>query len=228
MGFSGGLLKAVRSRLRTQSPSPMLVHPIPGRPHFLRPQHVAADARLFANRESMVAGLGLPQNSVVAEVGVAKGAFTAVLLDTLHPKTFIAIDNFQMHVGQDPRTAHEDFVFDGVTQLDFYQQRFGDRVVIDQGDSADRLSRYDSDYFDMIYIDAGHDYDSVKADAQAAKSKVKVGGVLIFNDYLLLDPRGKPYGIVQAVNELLTAGGFVIIGFALQINMFCDIALRRT
>jgi predicted O-methyltransferase YrrM len=227
-------IRAVRAVLRSCLPartahgsSPTLVFPVPGKPHFLRPQHVAEDARLFANRQTMIAGLGLAPGGVVAEVGVAKGAFTQILLDTLSPRKFVAIDNFQMHVGQDLRTAHEDFVFDGVTQLDFYRQRFGGRVLIEQGDSAECLTRYPDQYFDVIYIDAGHDYAAVKADAEAAKAKVKPGGVVVFNDYVLLDMRGKPYGVVQAVNELLTTGGWVIIGFALQINMFCDIALRR-
>jgi hypothetical protein len=36
-----------------------------------------------------------------------------------------------------------------------------------------------------------------------------------------------PYGVVQVVNELIVSRGYEIIGFALEKNMFCDIAVRK-
>ena len=189
------------------------------------------DAKLFANRRDMVASLGIAQGGVVAEVGVAHGEFSEYLLQTLRPERFVAIDLFDMHKHPVIWGIPSEVMFDGMTQLDFYRRRFRDygrRIVIEQGLSHEILARYPDQTFDMIYIDAGHDYESVKLDGEAAKRKIKLDGTIVFNDYVLYDPFGDgAYGVVQAVNEIVVAGGWYVVGFALEKNMFCDIALKH-
>lgn len=81
----------------------------------------------------------------------------------------------------------------------------------------------------MIYIDAAHDYESVKRDAEIAQQKIRRDGIIVFNDYVMYDPFiGAEYGVVQAVNELLVRGGWDVIGFALEKSLFCDIAIQRS
>jgi hypothetical protein len=68
----------------------------------------------------------------------------------------------------------------------------------------------------------------VRQDAAAASGKVKRDGLLVFNDYTLHDHLGQVrYGVVQAVNELIVASDWKVVGFSLQHYMYCDIALRR-
>ena len=122
-------------------------------------------------------------------------------------------------------------LFNGMTHLDFYKNRFadrGDQVVIETGLSYTGLARYPDKYFGLIYIDAGHDYENVKRDTELAKVKLKNGGVLVFNDYMMYDHiAGFPYGVVPAVNELVVNEDWRVFGFALQPHMFCDIAIWR-
>jgi len=81
----------------------------------------------------------------------------------------------------------------------------------------------------MIYIDAGHAYEEVKRDTEVAVTRIRPDGVLIFNDYIMTDPiHDTPYGIVQAVNELVVSSDWKVIAFALNSHMYCDIALRRS
>jgi len=189
-----------------------------------------ADARLYATRQDMAAALVQP-GGVIAEVGVALGDFSEFIIEALKPKSFVAFDVFTLHDVEVLWGTPTSEIFGSGTHLEQYRDRFekyGDLVVIEEGCSWDLLARYPDDHFDMIYIDAGHDLDSVKHDMDVAIAKVRPDGVLIFNDYTMFDHMtGSPYGIVQNVNALVTETDWRIVGLALQRGMFCDIALRR-
>ncbi len=90
------------------------------------------------------------------------------------------------------------------------------------------MATFPDEYFDMIYIDGDHTYDGVRKDVCVADKKLKPNGVLVFNDYIMLDhSNGDEYGVVQNVNELIDRHGYEVIGFALQRDTFADIAVRR-
>lgn len=189
------------------------------------------DAKLFATRNDLIKAFDFLRHRTIAEVGVAFGDFSDFILNTLEPEKFVAFDIFSLHespVAWGRPTAEW---LKGMTHLDFYRQRFadrGERVTTVVGDSAATLPTYPDKFFDMIYIDAAHNYEGVIIDANNAKKKIKDDGVLIFNDYIMFDHlAGAAYGVVQAVNELIVSEGWQVIGFALQSHMFCDIAIRR-
>ncbi len=64
------------------------------------------------------------------------------------------------------------------------------------GSSVEVAKLFDDNYFDIVYLDASHDYLSVRADIKAWLPKVKKGGVLCGDDYI----RGWD-GVIQAVDE---------------------------
>ena len=78
------------------------------------------------------------------------------------------------------------------------------------GDSKRNLESLEDNAYDFIYIDGAHDYSGVCGDAESARTKVKVGGIMAFNDYYIFEwgflakkGRWGVYGVVHAVNEFL-------------------------
>jgi hypothetical protein len=188
-------------------------------------------ARVHANRDDMVLSLEqrLPNNPVVCEIGVALGDFTEFLLKALQPREFIAMDLFGLH-GLDTlwgRPTGE--IFSGRTHAQYYRDRFASQSVrVMEGDSAAAIASLPDGSVDLIYVDGDHSYEGVKRDTAQAIRKVKPDGLLIFNDYIMYDHlQGGEYGVVPAVNELVSETDWRIVGFALQHRMFCDIALQR-
>jgi predicted O-methyltransferase YrrM len=68
-------------------------------------------------------------------------------------------------------------------------------------DSITASNLYEDASLDFVFIDASHDYESVKKDILAWLPKVKKGAILSGDDYL-----HKHGGVVQAVNEIFGAG----------------------
>lgn len=186
------------------------------------------DARLFSERREMVKAL-VPAGGVIAEVGVAVGYFSSFLLDHLQPKQFVAIDLFTMDQYPVIWGVPQEKLFENKSHFDFYKDKFGVRpdVVMERGLSHDMLAKFPDEYFDFIYIDAGHDYIDVKRDAEVAERKLKRSGIIFFNDYVMYDHanNGK-LGVVQAVNEFVVNSGWKVVGFSLQHQMYCDLAVR--
>ncbi len=205
-------------------------------PAILKQHHIAPGAGVFADRHVMLETLSVPRGGVIAEIGVAFGDFSQVMLDTLQPKEFHAFDLFTMHTHDwleawGGRSLRE--TFNGRTHGDYYRTRFRSdtatgRMHIFEGDSSSLLTAQPDHSYDLIYIDGAHDYVGVKKDADASAQKIKPNGMLIFNDYIMHDHMtNTPYGVVHVVNDLCVTHGWRIAGFALQGAMFCDVALRR-
>lgn len=83
-------------------------------------------------------------------------------------------------------------------------ERYGvaDKVQAVRGPSAAVLPDLPAVY-DLAFIDASHDYESVKADAGLAAARLKPGGVLAFHDYQ--SGRGDE-GVTRLVDELIAGG----------------------
>jgi hypothetical protein len=68
--------------------------------------------------------------------------------------------------------------------------------------SIEAAETYLDNSLDFVFIDAAHDYDSVKQDIISWLPKVKKGGIISGHDYPHLPVR-------RSVNELLTKVGFI-------------------
>jgi hypothetical protein len=157
---------------------------------------------------------------VVPEVGVAIGDFSEFIIQEIKPSKFVAIDTFEMEKHPIHWGVPQEVLLKGMTHLEFYKKRFekyGEVIQIERGLSHERLAQMPDNSFDLIYIDAAHVYENVKTDGELAQRKLKSNGIIIFNDYVMYDPFVKAeYGVMQAVNEIVSNGGWKVKAFALE------------
>jgi len=60
---------------------------------------------------------------------------------------------------------------------------FQDKIIINRGYSNKEIHKFDDDFFDIIYIDGNHEPEYVLEDAVISFRKLKVNGIMIFDDY---------------------------------------------
>lgn len=63
------------------------------------------------------------------------------------------------------------------------------------------VTSFEDNYFDFIYIDGLHDYNSVLNDIQKWATKLKNTGIMICDDYVEKEERG--YGVIPAIADFL-------------------------
>lgn len=58
-----------------------------------------------------------------------------------------------------------------------------DKIVIQRGYSNREVPKFEDEFFDIIYIDGNHEPEYVLEDAVLSFRKLKIGGIMIFDDY---------------------------------------------
>ncbi|MCW3118607.1 MAG: class SAM-dependent methyltransferase [Chitinophagaceae bacterium] len=194
------------------------------------PANLFENSRVCNSREDVLQWL--PKGGVIAEVGVAYGNFSALLLEQLQPEKFIVIDSFAITGDTEPwkQTVLKD---SKMTHLEYYQNKFHQeidkgQVVIYPGLSWEMLAKLPDKSIDYLYLDAGHSYEEVVKDIEQVSQKIKDNGIIQFNDYTLFDCFAFiPYGVPKAVHEFMLKENYELLFLCLHRQFFCDVVLRR-
>lgn len=147
------------------------------------------------------------ENPVGAEIGVFRGECSSNLL-RLHPGlSLYMIDAWSAdtYAGKGDDAASPEFrkIYQDEAEENYKKARaavseYFTRALIFREKSVDAVFGIPDGYFDFVFIDAAHDYESVKADIAAWLPKIKKGGILCGHDYENpLFP-----GVKKAVDEL--------------------------
>lgn len=144
-------------------------------------------------------------HEIGAEVGVFRGDTSAGLL--------AALPDLRLLICVDPWVEDEDFkrhcpnkrgaVFNANwtrvrAQFMARMEPVKDRVRAMQMTSMEAAPLIGDRTLDFVFLDGNHGYEWVRQDAKVWWPKVKIGGLMIGDDY-----RNKPtYGVIKAVNEL--------------------------
>ncbi|MDR1320080.1 MAG: class I SAM-dependent methyltransferase [Gracilibacteraceae bacterium] len=164
----------------------------------------------------------LPRGGIAAEVGVAYGDFSERILALMKPAKFYAVDYFSQADPFAKFWGRDDFRRDNMPHQQWYERKFKKEIengILEtrQGLSWECMADFPDDYFDYVYLDAAHDFYSVKKDISVLINKVKDGGYIQFNDYCcgpLLAAWG--YGVLANVNTFINNGSHKVKYFCLS------------
>ena len=140
----------------------------------------------------------LPNGSKMLEIGCFLGRSTSFLLSEIRDAKkdikVTVVDNFSAFID-----LRETFKIAEGTPFEIFSsnmERQGFEVEVYEGQSEDLHHYFDKNQFDCIFIDALHDYHSVKGDLENYYPKLKSGGIFAGHDYNLQNE-----GVVRAVDE---------------------------
>lgn len=133
----------------------------------------------------------------LVEVGTAYGKSAAymgqIIKDSGKDVKFFAVDHFG-GMESDPAGTYAANMFDQWV-WNMHACEVNEQVQLIQKDSLAAAKGFKAKSLHFVFIDAAHDYESVKADIAAWKGKVKPGGIFAGHDY------GSHAGVRQAVDE---------------------------
>ena len=154
----------------------------------------------------LLAELGLTGNGV--EIGVDKGYYSDVMAKTSPLSKMYLVDMWKEYIWG--TQEYMDKIYAKVVR---HMKRYGSKVEIIRKDSREAYKDFPDGFFDFIYIDADHTYESAKLDIENWYPKCKVGGVFSGHDYLNCHNRNpaRAFGVKKAVDEFALKVGKVAI-----------------
>ena len=159
--------------------------------------------------EKLFAALPNDRASVWVEVGVFHGSSLCWLgveiINSGKPVTIYAVDDFRGWPGVAQGDVLRDSFLRSTQQIN---QLLGDQFEVCMKDSLTASRLFAEASCDVVWLDADHSYEGVKADIAAWWPKVKVGGTLGGDDW---HQREFP-GVVRAVDEAFTFPLHVVVG----------------
>ena len=166
---------------------------------FLEPQHVEG-CKAILNRHLLLEQM--PKNAVVAEIGVDRGRFAERIYEVTQPKQLHLIDLFQFEY----QITDVNKLFDNKADVKMHQIK-----------SADAGQLFEDEYFDWIYIDTDHTYETTKAELNAFADKIKPGGFISGHDYFQVGvSNGFSYGVMSAVHEFVVINNWKLYAVTLE------------
>jgi predicted O-methyltransferase YrrM len=161
------------------------------------------------------------------EIGSWEGLSSFYMLQKFKNIKLFCADTWQ---GSDEH-ADPDQIMQVERNFDANIAKYADSVTKCKGTSYSFFEKYDETDFDLIYIDGSHHCDDVMMDAIKSFERLKIGGLMIFDDYLWRYYREDHHNPAFAINAFLRMkkGNFRIAycGYQLMIQKTAGSDERR-
>ncbi len=163
----------------------------------------------------------LPKKKIVAEIGVDKGDYSRIIYETCLPAKLHLIDAWQ-----DQNRYHKGLKAN--VEAMFNEEISDQKIQIDVGLSTHVLPTFPDGYFDWVYLDTDHTYETTMCELNILSSKVKSNGIIAGHDYSLGNwINGYRYGVIEAVNEFCVKNNWEMIFLTIETDQYNSFAIRR-
>ena len=138
------------------------------------------------------------------EVGVQGGLYSKYLLENTKIKLYLVdiwkhLDNY-FDIANVSDAEQEQVLLNCKELLSPYMGRF--EIIRELSINASKL--FSSNFFDFIYLDAGHSYKSISEDLIAWYPKLKIGGLMSGHDFVDGENlSGSEFGVKSAVLDFI-------------------------
>ena len=184
---------------------------------LLQEQHIA-NLKVVTNRNALLSAL--PKGGVAAEIGVFEGEFSRRILKFAQPEKLHLIDVWGSE-------RYPGSLMD-VVQGKFETKLADGSMEINRGYSTDELAKFTDHYFDWVYVDTDHSYETTAKELELCRHKVKKGGIIAGHDYVQGDWKLRyRYGVVEAVNEFCHKYNWEMILTTYETHRHLSYALRE-
>ena len=176
------------------------------------------NCELLLNRSEMLSKL--KKGGKIAEIGVAQGDFSELILKTTAPDSLHLIDVWNSRIYSADLLKKVTSRFKGLIDEG--------RILIHRKLSIDASGDFEDDYFDWIYIDTTHSYDTTREELARYAPKVKLDGVIAGHDYTTGNWDSLiRYGVIEAVHEFCVKYGWELVYLTLDPVEKQSFAIRR-
>ena len=183
----------------------------------LQPEHVE-NCELLLNRHQLLGKM--KKKSVVAEIGVDEGKFSQLIHKKVKPAKFHLIDMW----GTD---RFHDGKFEAVKSY-FEEEIEEGEVEIHKTMSTKAAQEFENGYFDWIYIDTDHSYETTRDELELYAPKMKSGGVMAGHDYRMGNWISMyRYGVIEAVHEFCVNHNWELIYLTAEPTESQSFAIRK-
>ena len=162
----------------------------------------------------------LKKGGKVAEIGVARGEFSELILKITEPDLLHLVDVWNSktyHAGLFRKVADKfkNLIDEG-------------RIQILRKLSTDAAEDFDDNYFDWIYIDTDHSYATTRGELVKYAPKVKHDGIIAGHDYTMgIWSSLNRYGVIEAVHEFCVKYEWELVYLTVEPTENQSFAIRR-
>jgi len=176
------------------------------------------NCELLLNREELLDKI--PKNSILAEIGVDEGDFSERLYKKCNPEYLYLID-----LWSSKRYGEKKF---NIVKNRFYDQLKKDEVKIFRDDSINVVSNFNDNFFDWIYIDTDHSFNTTYKELITWKSKVKRNGIISGHDYMMGNwKKTYRYGVIEAVHKFCVEYSWEMVFLTIDQTENLSFAIKR-
>jgi hypothetical protein len=162
----------------------------------------------------------LPKNAVVAELGVDEGLFSKEIIQKCEPKKLHLIDAWDSKQYTIEKME--------ITKQNLKKELMDNTIYFHQGFSFVELEKLEDNYFDWVYIDTDHSYETTKKELNICLKKIKTDGLITGHDYVTRCYNNfTRYGVVEAVNEFCLENNWEFIYLTHENNRHISYAIRK-